>query len=182
MTNTTNKAGSTIRAINHFNLFNDDTFIKRGDYYAKDAAQEVTEFYDYAANGIARYLASGDVSHVNKVVQGALVVGRYRSFIRVAKSIVAHNFDKAGKKLIGKIDQKKLTKLITADADSGLENWELTLKKNIESETKFSKIKPAKAWNEDAAILQLIKKEVENKKDLTQLVDKVAAAIKAQAA
>ncbi len=68
------------------------------------------------------------------------------------------------------------------DADSGLENWELALKKNIESETKFSKVKPAKAWNEDAAILQLIKKEVENKKDLTQLVGKIEAAIKAQAA
>ncbi len=179
---TTLTATDNIRAINHFKPLSDDAFGKRASYYADEGNLEVEAFYDYAANSIARYLATGDVSHVNKCIKGALAVGRYRSFIRVAKTVVAHKFDKAGKKLVGKIDAGKKGKLITTDSDTGLEQWELTLKKNIESETKFAKVKPAKAWDEDKAIVQLLKKAVENKADLNELVTKVAKAVEAQKA
>jgi len=181
MTKATMKATDNIRAINHFNAQTDSVFSTRVDYYVKDSKAEVDAFYDFVANSVARYLATGDVSHVNTCIKGALTNGRYRSCLRIMKSVVAHKFDKAGKKLVGKINKDAKAKLIAIDADTGLEQWELKLKNNVTSETKFAKTKPARAWGEDAAIAQLIKKAQENNVDLSVIGEKVAAAVKAAA-
>lgn len=172
-------ATGTCRALNHFAMLDDTTFVSTQSYYINDASTEVDAFYGFIANSIARYLATGDVDPVNKAVQGALAAGRYRTFMRIAKNLVAHKWDKAGKKLIGKIDPVKRCKLVAVDTNSGLEQFEMQLRANTASEQAHAKAKPAKAWDEDAAIAQLIKKAQENKADLAELVQKVSDAAKA---
>ncbi len=176
------KATDSIRAIRHFTSLDDTGYGQRTDYYGGKGKEEVEAFYAYAANAVARYLATGDTSHVNKCIAGALNVGRYRSFIRIAKSVVAHKFNKANKALVGKIDASKKAKLVATDEKSGLERWELLLKDNIAMETQHQKVKPAKAWDEDAAIVRFVKAAVDNNVDTAAMLKKVTQAFEEQAA
>lgn len=171
-----NIASKDCRAVNHFGYQNDKTFAERGTYYAgDDARKEAEAFWSYAANGLARYLATGDIGHFNGVIAASRNCQKYRSLYRVCKGLTAHKW--GTKALVGKIDAKKKGKLISKHADTGLENWEFQMRENVKRENAHQKARPKAAWEAEKRVKRLVGEALSNKFSLADLLKLVQAEV-----
>lgn len=178
----TNKPTASMRAMNHFPVLADKTFNATTTKYTKNGHKQVEEYQNWVANGFARYLATGDISHLNNMVAGSLALGRYRTFVRVTKSLACHKFDAKSKQFVGKIDGDKRDKLTEVEPDSGLEQWEFKMRDYFTKEEEHAEKAPAKDWSVESAVAQLIKQAGKHEIDNKELVEEFSRQIKAAAA
>ena len=179
MTNATvNIATDVLRAMNHFPVLSDINYNERTGAYVKNGHKQVEDYQNWVANGFGRYLATGDISHLNNMVAGSLALGRYRTLVRVTKSLACHKFDSKNKKYIGKIDAEKRDKLTKIHPDSGLEQWEFSMKEFFEKEGEHAEKAPAKDWSVESAVAQLIKQATKHEADTNDLAKEFAKQIK----
>jgi hypothetical protein len=171
-----------MRTIHNFATLTASQYTNRTKYYKTKGEQEVKQFWDWVANGYARYLETGDISHLNNMVAGALAVQRYRAFTRVTKALSCHKFDKDTKQFTGKIDKDKKESLCKADIDAGCEVWEVKLAEYIGKEDDHQNDTPKKDWSAEAAIVQLITKAGKEGVGLDELSKAFAAKVREAAA
>jgi hypothetical protein len=167
-----------MRTLKHYTKMANAAFANRTKQYIDNGAKEVEQFQQWVANAFARYMESGDISHLNNMVEGSLAIQRFRTFIRVAKPVSCHEYDAKTRTFTGKIDSDKRDKLCEVDGDSGMEMWEAKLVEFFASEDEHQEKAPAKTWDVDAAILQLINKAGKNGVATTELAGKFASKLK----
>ena len=178
---------STTTNMVHFVKLTKSQFDSAKQYYTGGkATMEHERFWTFLANAFQRYIHTGRVDTLNLTVQAALSCGRYRPFVRVTKSLCAHEWDDAKRQFVGKADKKKLTRLRKQTAEGG-EAWEELLFKNLEKEMQHSETKPVKAWDEDAAILNFVKGLAKHgvsadSKAVLQKIEKAAKEVQVKAA
>jgi hypothetical protein len=160
-------------------------------YYTQGKAlMENVRFWEFFANAIAKYMAHGRVDPLNALVTGSLDSGNYRSFVRVAKTLCAHEYDSKLRIFTGKADKAKLRKYRKVNEDTGAERWEQVLYENMQKEFEHQATKPAKAWDEElkavAFIRDLHKHDVDDAKHIHNLIEsamkKVAEEVKGKEA
>lgn len=164
----------------HFEAMNAQQFTAATKYYTGGKAEaELNKFWKYVANAFDRYVVSGRVDTLNNVAIASMATGRYRSFVRVTKSLCAHKWDGEKRQFIGKADKKKLKSLRKEDAE-GVAKWEQMLHDNLLKEQEHVQKQPAKAWDEDAVILNFVKNLANHgiSADSKAVMEKIEAAAK----
>lgn len=156
-------------------------------HYKEKGALENAKYWEYLANGFNRYTETGRVDTLNTLVTVALAMGRYRSFVRVTKSLCAHEWDDKTRSYGGKADKKKLKRLRGEVKDAGgVLRWEQDFYDHLQKETAFLQQKPAKTWDEDTCILSFVKQLAKhgiaaNTKDVISRIEKAAKEVQVKA-
>lgn len=151
-----------------------------GYYDSDDSEMEHWRFWEWVANGLARYHVTGDTTHVNRLVRGARHTGRFTNLQRVIKPLVAHAYDKDANLYGGagvKQDAAKSKRLRTII--DGVQVWEQKFVEFLEKEDKHSKRNEKKDWSLDSAVVRLVNranKECYSKTQLLAAVDKALSA------
>lgn len=149
-------------------------------YDSDDSEMEHWRFWEWVANGLGRYHTTGDTTHVNRLVRGALHTGRFTRLQRVIKDLVAHPFNKEDRTYGGdgvKQDAKKSQRLRTVI--DGVTVWESKFVEYLEKEDAHSKRNESKDWSMDDAIVRLVKranKECYTPDQIRKSVDKALSA------
>jgi len=173
---------SPARNLNVFGKLTDAAFNKRTKTYIDNGNKQIVEFQDWVGNAFARYMESGDVSHLNNLIDGSLAIQRFRTLIRVAKPVACHEYDTKARKFVGKIDKEKKAAFIEpSEDDADTENWEAKLIEYFAKEDEHQEDKPKHSWDVDKAILQLVTKAGKEGVGGKELAEKVVAAIKSAA-
>jgi hypothetical protein len=154
--------------LSHFKHLSDNSYAGLINYYMSDAGLEESNTYEnYVFNAIGRYIDSGNLYHINTLLDVARNMGRIRITQRLTKGLTAHKFEKELKRFEGKANKTKLKNLRS--------NWQEKFFSNIEQETTQEK-KAGKSWDQEAAILRLVK-TAHNKGHVEELISQMHHAI-----
>lgn len=161
--------------LNRFEQLSNRSFASQVTGLIKSGPKQLEQFKTLCANAIVRTLETNDVTHVNRMVQAAVAVGRFRTFARVVPGLVPFAFDKSERTFGGKRQNGKYQKLC-ALADDGNYVFENLLVEYFEKEDVFGKTAPAKSWDLDEAVLRLVKKAIKEGKSVTAINEAVEKA------
>jgi hypothetical protein len=140
----------------YFSEMTNSQFGAAHKYYQTKSALELAKFWEYSANAMHRYIKTGRVDYINNLVGDSLNCGRFQAFIRVNKSLCAHEWDAAERQFVGKADKAKLKRL-RKETDEGVAKWEQMFYDHLQKELTFSETTPKTDWSMEKRVLNLVK-------------------------
>lgn len=137
------------------------TFNKSVAYFNRVGKTISAHFDTGVTYGVAAVFATGDATHINKLLPALVLAGLEPKFRRtvVAHGLVPFKYDNDACMFDGKIKKGLRATLEMADAKTGIPQWEIVLRAALDGELPENK-SPA-AWKLETRLAGLLKKAIE---------------------
>lgn len=145
--------------LSHLQQYNDSIYARKCAKYdnLQKLYGEKLDFDNFAFNAHIRYLETGDVTHVNRVLNAAKHVNRFREFRSLFRKLTAHTWNPGQNGILdntSKASRKKMKQLRAAGPDGFLMEFH--------GEENSPKKSVAKNWDLEKKLASFIKQAEKN--------------------